>query len=99
MSKQQLSFMKAVERTVKSIRRAQDLVKTDPERIEKGIKFHPAWEKDIYQAVEYMGIKPKDKEFCRIDQRGHYEPGNVCYVDAKTRAAQVMIRMEFSTKI
>lgn len=48
------------------------------------IKYCPEWEK-FENFLKDMGEKPKDKELCRIDVNGMYEPSNCIWADKKRK--------------
>jgi hypothetical protein len=52
----------------------------------RGIKMYPEWRKDFSVFLAYVGRAPaKEYQMERINNDGNYEPGNVCWVNAKTQ--------------
>lgn len=54
----------------------------------RGIRVHPEWIRDpfaFYAALEDLGPCPEGHSFDRIDNDGHYEPGNVRWADKSTQ--------------
>lgn len=56
----------------------------------RGIKVCPEWEQSFESFIASVGLRPSsDLEIERLDNNGHYEPGNVSWV---TRSAQARNR-------
>jgi len=64
----------------------------------RGITMHQAWVDDYATFAAYIGERPKGMTLDRIDNNGHYEPGNVQWAtrveQANNRITNVFVTHE-----
>jgi hypothetical protein len=52
----------------------------------RGISIHPAWIDSFESFFAHLGKRPEGANLDRIDNEGHYEPGNVRWANPKQQA-------------